>query len=102
MEGNRVVPVGGVENGRLRIESYVRAQSQPPAFVLHQIANSAEGVGTDAERWLDQHWGKQFVFVDEFETGVGIVPAAEVQRGLQQVAVQIVAGCDLADPPPNE
>ena len=48
LERNRKVSVGRVEYGWLRVDRYIRAESQLPCAILYQIARASKSVGAYA------------------------------------------------------
>src|SRR2546423_326431 len=102
LERDWAASVCGVENRGLGIQSYVCAQAHLPGASLRQIARSAERIRTDAIGGRQRSCRKQLVLIHQLQPGKGVIPSAKVQRGLQQITVEICAGGDLVHPSPNQ
>jgi hypothetical protein len=73
-----IISLDWIEDRRLRIESHISSQSDLPILAVHQIADRAEGVGANTVRWMSWVLGKQFIFIQQFEASVSLVPRQKV------------------------
>jgi len=100
MERHRIISVDWIEDRRLRIESHISSQSDLPILAVHPIADRGEGVGANTVRWMSWVLGKQFIFIQQFEASVSVVPRQKVQGRFEQIAVlgSVVQFLVLASP----
>src|SRR5437899_3071321 len=98
----RVASVCGVESRGLGIKSYVCAQAQLPRARLCTVALGAEGVCADAISDRQGRCRKQFVFIHQLQPGEGVISFEKIQRGFEQVTVEISAGGNLVHTSPDQ
>src|ERR1700722_2443033 len=101
LEGHRMVSVGYIEYGRLRIKRDIAPQTELPGAVVNEIALSPKRIGADPVSGMNLRLGKKLVFVDQFQAREYIVAFAKIQRRLQQIAVQGRTGRNLVNPAPD-
>jgi hypothetical protein len=105
LERNRKGAVSRIEHSRLGIERHVGSQSQLPWLVLgasaKEITHAGDRVRPDAVGRMHQRFREEFVFVDQFQPRENVIALAEIQRGLEQIAVQVRVRRNLANPSPH-
>src|SRR5882672_5888108 len=65
LEGNGIVPVGGIQRGGLGIEGRVRSQSQLPEPGLHKVARTPHGICPHAKARMGWVVWEEFVFIHQ-------------------------------------
>src|ERR1700734_1803555 len=96
------VSISRIQHGGFRVNGYIRARPQLPRMILHQIACPSESVAADAVSRMHRRTGKQFVLIHQFQPRERIIAPPEIQRGFQQIAVQIGSWTDLMHPAPDQ